>query len=101
MRIIITRSIACPSLDPDHLAGAATFIGAILGVLGQKPSNRVLAFSLGFAAGIMLLISLMEMLPAALGTEGMSPVLGYGMFVLVCWAILPSIACCPMHIRRI
>ena len=63
------------------LAGAATFIGAMLGVLGQKPSNRVLAFSLGFAAGIMLLISLMEMLPAALGTEGMSPGLGYGMFV--------------------
>ena len=33
------------------LAGAATFIGAFLAVLGQKPSNRVLAFSLGFAAG--------------------------------------------------
>lgn len=64
------------------LAGAATFIGAILGVLGQKPSNRVLGFSLGFAAGIMLLISLMEMLPAALGTDGMSPLLGYGMFVV-------------------
>lgn len=32
------------------LAGAATFIGAFLGVLGQKPSNRLLAFSLGFAA---------------------------------------------------
>ncbi|GJL35692.1 Zinc transporter ZupT [Phytobacter ursingii] len=64
------------------LAGAATFIGAFLGVLGQKPSNRVLAFSLGFAAGIMLLISLMEMLPAALATEGMSPMLGYGMFVI-------------------
>ena len=31
------------------LAGAATFIGAFLGVLGQKPSNRLLAFSLGFA----------------------------------------------------
>ena len=55
------------------LAGAATFIGAFLGVLGQKPSNRLLAFSLGFAAGIMLLISLMEMLPA---------VLGYGMFII-------------------
>ncbi|EDX6250955.1 zinc transporter ZupT [Salmonella enterica subsp. diarizonae] len=64
------------------LAGAATFIGAFLGVLGQKPSNRVLAFSLGFAAGIMLLISLMEMLPAALDTDGMSPVLGYGMFII-------------------
>lgn len=64
------------------LAGAATFIGAILGVIGQKPSNRVLAFSLGFAAGIMLLISLMEMLPAALGTPEMPPMLGYGMFVV-------------------
>ncbi|AHJ76520.1 MULTISPECIES: zinc transporter ZupT [Kosakonia] len=64
------------------LAGAATFIGALLGVIGQKPSNRVLAFSLGFAAGIMLLISLMEMLPAALATENMSPMLGYGMFVV-------------------
>ena len=59
------------------LAGSATFIGAIFGVIGQKPSNRLLGFSLGFAAGIMLLISLMEMLPAALATEGMSPLLGY------------------------
>lgn len=66
----------------DLTGGRATFIGAFLGVLGQKPSNRVLAFSLGFAAGIMLLISLMEMLPAALDTEGMSPVLGYGMFII-------------------
>lgn len=64
------------------LAGSATFIGAIFGVLGQKPSNRLLGFSLGFAAGIMLLISLMEMLPAALNAQGMSPLLGYGMFVI-------------------
>lgn len=64
------------------LAGSATFIGAIFGVIGQKPSNRLLGFSLGFAAGIMLLISLMEMLPAALTAEGMSPLLGYGMFVI-------------------
>jgi hypothetical protein len=49
----------------------------------------------------MLLISLMEMLPAALGTEGMSPVLGYGMFVLACWATLRSTACCLTRIRRI
>jgi zinc transporter ZupT len=33
------------------LAGSATFIGAIFGVIGQKPSNRLLGFSLGFAAG--------------------------------------------------
>lgn len=30
----------------------------------------------------MLLISLMEMLPAALAAAGMSPVLGYGMFIV-------------------
>lgn len=64
------------------LAGASTFIGAFLGIIGQKPSNRLLAFALGFAAGIMLLISLMEMLPAALSTKGMSPLLGYGMFII-------------------
>jgi zinc transporter ZupT len=83
------------------LAGAATFIGAILGVLGQKPSNRVLAFSLGFAAGIMLLISLMEMLPAALGTEGMSPCWATACLSLACWVTLRSTACCPTRIRRI
>ncbi|STH54296.1 zinc transporter ZupT [Escherichia coli] len=38
----------------------------------------------------MLLISLMEMLPAALAAEGMSPVLGYGMFTSVCLAIWPG-----------
>lgn len=78
------------------LAGAATFIGAFLGVLGQKPSNRLLAFSLGFAAGIMLLISLMEMLPAALAAEGMSPVLGYGMFIfgLLGYFVRPHVATC-------
>ncbi|MDN6634023.1 MAG: zinc transporter ZupT, partial [Enterobacterales bacterium] len=64
------------------LAGGATFVGALLAIIGQKPSNRVLAFALGFAAGIMLLISLMEMLPAALDTQGMSPMLGYGMFII-------------------
>jgi ZIP family zinc transporter len=82
------------------LAGAATFIGAILGVLGQKPSNRVLAFSLGFAAGIMLLISLMEMLPLRWHRRHVA-VLGYGMFVLACWATLRSTACCLTRIRRI
>ncbi|RWU75081.1 zinc transporter ZupT [Salmonella enterica subsp. enterica serovar Typhimurium] len=64
------------------LAGAAPFICAVFCILGPKPSNPVLAFLLGFAAGVMLLISLMEMLPAALDTEGMSPVLGYGMFII-------------------
>ncbi len=62
------------------LAGQPRLL-ARFSAFSAKPSNRLLAFSLGFAAGIMLLISLMEMLPAALAAEGMSPVLGYGMFI--------------------
>jgi len=80
--IIIKESAMSVPLLLTILAGGATFIGALFGVLGQKPSNRMLAFALGFAAGIMLLISLMEMLPTALRTEGISPILGYGMFML-------------------
>ncbi len=83
------------------LAGAATFIGAFLGVLGQKPSNRVLAFSLGFAAGIMLLISLMEMLPAALDTEGCRLYWATGCLLSACWATSGWIACFLTLIRRI
>lgn len=64
------------------LAGASTFIGAFFGILAKKPSERILGFSLGFAAGIMLLISLMEMLPAALNTPGVSPILCYIMFII-------------------
>lgn len=83
------------------LAGGATFIGAILGVIGQKPSNRVLAFSLGFAAGIMLLISLMEMLPAALRTDGMSPSWATVCLLWGCWVILLSTKCSRTRIHKI
>jgi ZIP family zinc transporter len=64
------------------LAGSATFIGAIFGVIGQKPSNRCWASPWALPPGSCCLISLMEMLPAALAAEGMSPLLGYGMFVI-------------------
>lgn len=83
------------------LAGSATFIGAIFGVIGQKPSNRLLGFSLGFAAGIMLLISLMEMLPAALATEGMSPCSATACLLSAFWATLRLTACCLTPTRRI
>ena len=89
------------SFTSDYSGGAATFVGAFLGVIGQRPSNRMLAFATGFAAGIMLLISLMEMLPAALHTEGMSPLLGYSMFYWACSATSRLIACCLTSTRRI
>ena len=65
------------------LAGAATFIGAFLGVLGQKPSNRLLAFFARICGGdhVAHLINGNDFL-SALAAEGMSPCrLGYGMFI--------------------
>lgn len=69
------------------LAGASTMIGGFLSIFTKKPSDRLLAFSLGFAAGIMLLISLMEMLPAAINEPGSSPILCYSAFLigLICY----------------
>lgn len=87
--------------DSDVTCWRCYLYRRLSGVLGQKPSNRVLAFSLGFAAGIMLLISLMEMLPAALATEGMSPMLGYGMFVIGLLGYFALDRMLPMHTRRI
>lgn len=62
-----------------YIAGFTTLIGAVLGVLSQKPSPKILSFSLGFAAGIMLLIALTEMLPEA---YRYSPILSYVFFIL-------------------
>ncbi|KLG80368.1 hypothetical protein WR12_00570 [Escherichia coli] len=39
------------------LAGGATFICAVFGVLGQKTPNRLLAFLLGFSAGGIFFLS--------------------------------------------
>lgn len=61
-----------------YLAGISTLLGAFLGILSKKPSPKVLSFSLGFAAGIMILIALNEMLPEA---YRVSPILSYLFFI--------------------
>ena len=48
------------------LAGLSTALGGALGAL-RRPGRRGMAFSMGFGAGIMVAVSLMDMLPAALG----------------------------------
>lgn len=45
------------------LAGLATSIGGLLGVLGRSDNRRALSLSLGFAAGVMLYVAFMEILP--------------------------------------
>lgn len=48
------------------LAGISTGIGGVLVALKSNPSNRFLAGSLGFSAGVMIYISLMELLPGGI-----------------------------------
>lgn len=58
------------------LAGLATGVGGVLGVLGGGMSRRFLAASLGFAAGVMACVSILELLPqsaADLAAAGASP----------------------------
>ncbi|KAF5032920.1 Zinc transporter ZupT [anaerobic digester metagenome] len=48
-------------------AGGATVIGALLAVVVRRPKNSLLILSLGFSAGVMLSVSLLELLPDAAG----------------------------------
>ena len=44
-------------------AGLSTGIGGLIVLLCKKPTEKMLAASLGFAGGVMLTVSLMDMLP--------------------------------------
>lgn len=46
------------------LAGLSTGVGGLI-TLFRKPTDRLMALSMGFAGGVMLTVSLMDMLPGA------------------------------------
>lgn len=45
------------------LAGLATSIGGMIGVAGRGDSRRLMSMGLGFSAGVMIYVSLVEILP--------------------------------------
>ena len=47
------------------MAGLCTGIGSVFVMLFRKPSLRILSFGLGFSAGVMVFLSLVELLPEA------------------------------------
>lgn len=71
------------SLIYSFLAGSSTAIGAILLFLLGKPGKKAMALFLGFAAGIMLAVSVFELMPEALLLGGSAWVVAIG-FVLGC-----------------
>jgi ZIP family zinc transporter len=60
------------------LAGLSTTVGSLLVFVVREPGPRFMALSLGFAAGVMILVSFAELLPA--GIEALGPGLGYAAF---------------------
>lgn len=51
------------ALGLTAMAGLSTSIGGAVGVLGRAKSTRLLALGLGFSAGVMIYVSLVEILP--------------------------------------
>ena len=70
------------------LAGLSTTVGSALAFIVKRPGPRFMAATLGFAAGVMALVSFAELLPRALKTLGDTG--GYAVFfggMLVMWLI--------------
>jgi len=52
------------------MAGLSTVIGSVLGLVFRSPGDRFMAATLGFAGGVMVLISFVELLPRGIETLG-------------------------------
>jgi len=55
------------------VAGLSTSIGSLLGVFVKKPGPRFMALTLGFAGGVMVLVSFVELLPGGIEAVGFGP----------------------------
>ncbi|MBN2537307.1 zinc transporter ZupT [candidate division WOR-3 bacterium] len=66
------------ALALSALAGLATTIGSLLGLVVRRPGPRFMALSLGFSAGVMVLVSFVELLPR--GIEAAGYLAGVGAF---------------------
>ena len=56
------------ALTLTTLAGLSTGLGGLVVLLVRRPRQRTMAFSLGFAGGVMITVSLSDMLPHAIET---------------------------------
>ena len=62
------------------LAGLSTVLGSLLAILVRKPGPRFMVLTLGFSAGVMLLVAFSELLPHGVETAGFLP--AHGAFFL-------------------
>jgi ZIP family zinc transporter len=57
------------------LAGLSTALGSFLGIFVRNPGPCFITLTLGFAAGVMMFISFLELLPAGIEAIGFGPAL--------------------------
>lgn len=76
------------ALLPSFLAGLATALGSFVVLIWRRPGRRMLAILLGGAAGVMLAVVLLDLIPAALdlGTP-LEAGIGFGVGVAILWAL--------------
>ena len=59
-----------PAIGLTLFAGLSTGLGSFVVLFSKKPSVRLLSFGLGFASGVMVYVSLVELLPEAANSIG-------------------------------
>jgi len=55
------------------LAGLSTTVGSVLALFVRKPGGRLMTLTLGFSAGVMILVSFVELLPGGMEAIGFAP----------------------------
>ena len=70
------------------LAGLSTGIGSCIPFFGKKTNTKFLAVALGFSAGVMIYVSMLELLPNAMDSLGAS----FGAKQGTLWAIIAFFA---------
>jgi ZIP family zinc transporter len=60
----------CIALLLSTAAGLSTTLGSLLGVVIRRPGPRFMGFTLGFSAGVMILVSFVELLQGSIQAVG-------------------------------
>lgn len=70
------------------IAGLSTTLGSLIAIVTQKPSKKFISFIMGFSAGVMILLSFVELLQEGIRTCLLLPgilffLLGMGLMLLI------------------
>lgn len=76
------------TLIVSSLAGLATAVGALLVILIKSPGKKMISIMMGFAAGIMIAISTLELIPESVELGGMlNTAIGFVLGALLMFAL--------------